>query len=217
MARATSLPARQRRAAHGAGLRRVHPGDDGRPDGGAAALADQVAFITYGYVVHEAGRLSGLITMRDLLFAPDDARLEDLMLRDVFTLRPELPLPGRDEVGARAPLPGLPGVRRERRADRPRARAGDVRGAGDRDHRAGRLDGGRREGGAARDAAGPQLQVPPSLAAVQPHHRLRRGSGGGHLPGHRGSPGDTGGVPAGAGGPVRQYRLPGAGGDACAA
>jgi magnesium transporter len=52
----------------------------------------KIAFITYGYVVHESGRLSGLITMRDLLFAPDDARLEDLMLRDVFTLRPETQL-----------------------------------------------------------------------------------------------------------------------------
>jgi magnesium transporter len=52
----------------------------------------KIAFITYGYVVDEAGRLRGLITMRDLLFAPDDARLEDLMLRDIFTLRPETPL-----------------------------------------------------------------------------------------------------------------------------
>jgi magnesium transporter len=51
----------------------------------------KIAFITYGYVVDEAGRLGGLITMRDLLFAPDDARLESLMLKDVFTLRPETP------------------------------------------------------------------------------------------------------------------------------
>jgi magnesium transporter len=51
----------------------------------------KIAFITYGYVVDEAGRLGGLITMRDLLFAPDDARLETLMLRDVFTLSPEMP------------------------------------------------------------------------------------------------------------------------------
>ena len=51
----------------------------------------KVAFITYGYVVHESGRLSGLITMRDLLFARDDALLEEVMLRDVFTLRPETP------------------------------------------------------------------------------------------------------------------------------
>ncbi|HXF67375.1 MAG TPA: magnesium transporter [Burkholderiales bacterium] len=52
----------------------------------------KIAFITYGYVVDEAGRLRGLITMRDLLFAPQEARLEALMLRDVFTLRPETPL-----------------------------------------------------------------------------------------------------------------------------
>jgi magnesium transporter len=49
----------------------------------------KIAFVTYGYVVDEGGRLCGLITMRDLLFAPDDARLEALMLRDVFTLKPE--------------------------------------------------------------------------------------------------------------------------------
>ena len=52
----------------------------------------KVAFITYGYVIDEGGRLCGLITMRDLLFAADDARLESLMLRDVFTLMPEMPL-----------------------------------------------------------------------------------------------------------------------------
>ncbi|MGH8634651.1 MAG: magnesium transporter [Burkholderiales bacterium] len=52
----------------------------------------KVAFITYGYVIDESGTLRGLITMRDLLFAPDDTRLESLMLRDVFTLRPETPL-----------------------------------------------------------------------------------------------------------------------------
>jgi magnesium transporter len=56
------------------------------------AGADQVAFITYGYVIDEASKLRGLITMRDLLFAPDDAQLETLMLRRVFTLRPETPL-----------------------------------------------------------------------------------------------------------------------------
>jgi magnesium transporter len=52
----------------------------------------KVAFITYGYVTDEAGKLRGLITMRDLLFAPDDARLETLMLRKVFTLHPETQL-----------------------------------------------------------------------------------------------------------------------------
>jgi magnesium transporter len=52
----------------------------------------KIAFITYGYVVDENNRLCGLVTMRDLLFAADDERLESLMLRNVFTLRPETKL-----------------------------------------------------------------------------------------------------------------------------
>ncbi len=52
----------------------------------------KIAFITYGYVVDENNRLCGLITMRDLLFAADDERLDSLMLRNVFTLKPETPL-----------------------------------------------------------------------------------------------------------------------------
>jgi magnesium transporter len=52
----------------------------------------KIHFITYGYVIDESGRLSGLITMRDLLFADEHERLESIMLRDVFTLRPETPL-----------------------------------------------------------------------------------------------------------------------------
>jgi magnesium transporter len=52
----------------------------------------KIAFITYGYVIDENGRLCGVITMRDLLFAAEDTRLESLMLREVFTLRPEAPL-----------------------------------------------------------------------------------------------------------------------------
>ncbi len=52
----------------------------------------KIAFITYGYVIDEAGRLLGLITMRDLLFAADDTKLEALMLREVFALRPDMPL-----------------------------------------------------------------------------------------------------------------------------
>ncbi len=52
----------------------------------------QKAFITYGYVVDPAGRLLGIITMRDLLFAGDERRLADIMLRDPFFLRPQAPL-----------------------------------------------------------------------------------------------------------------------------
>ena len=52
----------------------------------------KIAFITYGYVIDENNRLLGLITMRDLLFATDDERLDSLMQRDVFTLKPETKL-----------------------------------------------------------------------------------------------------------------------------
>ena len=52
----------------------------------------KIAFITYGYVIGEDGRLLGIITMRDLLFAADDLRLDAVMLRDAFTLKPETPL-----------------------------------------------------------------------------------------------------------------------------
>ena len=52
----------------------------------------KASFITYGYVTDPAGKLLGVITMRDLLFAEDDTRLDALMLRDVFALTPEPPL-----------------------------------------------------------------------------------------------------------------------------
>lgn len=50
------------------------------------------AFITYGYVTDEAGKLLGIITMRDLLFADDHVPLESVMLHNAFTLNPTLPL-----------------------------------------------------------------------------------------------------------------------------
>ncbi len=52
----------------------------------------QTAFITYGYVTDDNGRLLGLITMRDLLFAGDEVRLESIMLHDPFVLGPDLQL-----------------------------------------------------------------------------------------------------------------------------
>jgi len=52
----------------------------------------KTAFITYGYVVDFTGKLLGVITMRDLLFSADDARLNTLLLRSAFALTPDLPL-----------------------------------------------------------------------------------------------------------------------------
>ena len=52
----------------------------------------KIAFITYGYVTDAGGHLLGVVTMRDLLLADDDTRLDALMLRDAFALNPELEL-----------------------------------------------------------------------------------------------------------------------------
>ena len=43
--------------------------------------------VTYGYVVDGAGKLLGLVTMRDLLFNNHATPLADIMLRDVFVFR----------------------------------------------------------------------------------------------------------------------------------
>ncbi|MET0262059.1 MAG: magnesium transporter [Rariglobus sp.] len=51
-------------------------------------------FVTYVYVVDPDNRLLGIVTMRDLLLAPPDTAIEQLMLRDPFTLKPDTPLLG---------------------------------------------------------------------------------------------------------------------------
>jgi magnesium transporter len=50
----------------------------------------QRSFITYVYVVDHAHRLVGVVTMRDLLFSPHAACLEDVMLRNVYALHPDM-------------------------------------------------------------------------------------------------------------------------------
>jgi magnesium transporter len=50
------------------------------------------SFVTYVYVVDDAERLIGLVTMRDLLLAAPDTLLQAIMLRDPFTLRDDLPV-----------------------------------------------------------------------------------------------------------------------------
>jgi magnesium transporter len=68
------------------------------PDDTVGEVRDQVremvrrVFITYCFVTTPGDRLVGLVTMRDLLVNPDDARLGDIMLTDLFTLSPETPL-----------------------------------------------------------------------------------------------------------------------------
>jgi magnesium transporter len=49
-------------------------------------------FVTYGYVTDPAGALLGVVAMRDLLLAGRTDRLDAVMLRDPFSLRPDTPL-----------------------------------------------------------------------------------------------------------------------------
>ena len=49
-------------------------------------------FVTYCFVCNEAGKLVGIVTMRDLLVSADTAKLSDVMLKDPFSLRPTMPL-----------------------------------------------------------------------------------------------------------------------------
>jgi magnesium transporter len=48
--------------------------------------------VTYGFVTDPAGVLLGVVAMRDLLLARDADRLDQVMLRNPFALRPEMPL-----------------------------------------------------------------------------------------------------------------------------
>ncbi len=68
----------------------------------------KTAFITYGYVTDDAGRLLGIVTMRDLLFADKSQRLEEVMLADVFFLKPEMPLADAMKLAVNRHYPAYP-------------------------------------------------------------------------------------------------------------
>jgi magnesium transporter len=50
------------------------------------------AFITYLFVTDEANRLVGVVVMRDMLLGEGSARLDAIMIRNPFSLRPEMTL-----------------------------------------------------------------------------------------------------------------------------
>jgi magnesium transporter len=52
----------------------------------------KTSFVTYGFVTDVKGVLLGIVTMRDLLLSDHATRLEDVMLREPFVLRPAMPL-----------------------------------------------------------------------------------------------------------------------------
>ena len=52
----------------------------------------KTTFVSYGFVTDASGKLLGVITMRALLLADSSARLDALMLREPFSLSPDMPL-----------------------------------------------------------------------------------------------------------------------------
>jgi magnesium transporter len=48
--------------------------------------------VTYCFVVDDAGKLVGIVTMRDLLVSDESASLDSVMLRNPFTLQPDMEL-----------------------------------------------------------------------------------------------------------------------------
>lgn len=59
-------------------------------------VAQQTETIYYGYVVDDAGRLIGVLSLRDLIFAQPATPVRDLMIKDVYRVRA---LDDRERVG----------------------------------------------------------------------------------------------------------------------
>jgi len=54
--------------------------------------ATKSAFITYCYVTDEQGKLGGVVVMREMLLAKPGDKLADIMLKEPFALRQDMPL-----------------------------------------------------------------------------------------------------------------------------
>ncbi len=68
----------------------------------------KTSLVTYGFIVDSAGRLCGVVTMRDLLLSPREQHLEEVMLRDPFFLVPEMELPEAMKQVVRRHFPVYP-------------------------------------------------------------------------------------------------------------
>lgn len=68
----------------------------------------QRALITYGWVVDAGGRLSGVLVFRELLFADKAAPISALMVRDPFSLRPDLSLTDAMREALKRHFPAYP-------------------------------------------------------------------------------------------------------------
>jgi magnesium transporter len=68
----------------------------------------QRALVTYGWVVDASGKLVGVLVFRELLFAEGDRVISDLMVKDPFSLRPELSLTDAMREALKRHFPAYP-------------------------------------------------------------------------------------------------------------
>ena len=71
-------------------------------------LAQRQVLVIYAYVVDAEDRLQGLVTMRDLLLASPQARVEEVMLAHPFALRPQMTVEDAMHETARRHYPLYP-------------------------------------------------------------------------------------------------------------
>lgn len=69
-----------------------HPGETVLETVGQLREITRDRLVTYCFVTDAGGKLVGVVTMRDLLLNPPSHRLDELMLRDIFSLQPEASL-----------------------------------------------------------------------------------------------------------------------------
>lgn len=99
------------------------PGDTVRTATERVRELSRQTMLTYCWVVDDAQRLIGVVTMRDLVVADDDATLADVMIRDVFALRPTMPLAEAMKLVVYRHFPVYPVVNADQRL------VGQVRGS----------------------------------------------------------------------------------------
>ena len=68
----------------------------------------RTTIVTYAFIVDDVGRLIGVVTMRDLLLSDREQKLEQVMLRDPFSLTPETELPDAMKQVVRLHFPVYP-------------------------------------------------------------------------------------------------------------
>ena len=68
----------------------------------------KTTFVTYVFIVDEARRLCGVVTMRDLLLSDREQKLDAVMLRSPFFLTPEMNLPEAMKLVVRRHFPVYP-------------------------------------------------------------------------------------------------------------